>query len=145
MTLRDLLTTDAFSDFYNKKPTGDEKIDEMNRWFYVDGKKKIFIEKIDENVLKGGNLDKISNGWGQTLLTAAIINSKHDFAKKLLKCGARADAPNFLYIEGKKGQLPLELAKQKARFNKEDVALVKLLEKFLCSYTASKRDVAHQF
>ena len=139
MTLRDLLKADTFSDFYNRKPTGDEKIDEMNRWFYVDGKKKIFIEKFDDDVLKNGNLDKISNGWGQTPLTAAIINRKYDFAKKLLKCGARADAPNFLCVEGKKGQLPLELAKQNARFNKEDVALVKLLEKSLYSYAAAKR------
>ena len=145
MTLKDLLKADTLLNFYNKKPTGDEKIYEMNRWFFIEGKKKVFIETFDENILKSGKLDKIFNGWGQTPLTAAIINSRYDLIDTLLKHGAHADVPNSLFVESKKGQLPLELAKQTARFNKDDVAIVKLLEKSLAASMATKRNAAHQF
>ena len=144
MKLKDLLNAnrDNLLDFYNKAKTGDKAMDDMNRWFYVDGIKHKPIEKIDEGVLEKGNVDSISNGWGQTLMTAAVINGRIDLVELLLKYGARADSPNFFALDdGQKGQTPLQLAQERAKFDKEKWnGIVELLKKETKSPIISVRD-----
>ena len=128
---------EAKLNFYNKLPSGNETMDSMNRWFYQVPEKGGYcrtpIEKIDMSVLQGDNLDNISNGWGQTLMTSAVLNGRADLVDLLLKNGAKADAPNFSSANREDGQKPLELAKDRARFATDESAgqIVTLLEKSL--------------
>lgn len=99
--------------------------DETSQWYYQVPLNKGFqntpLPQIDEAVLKAPHLDDIKNGWGQTLLTAAVMNGKTELANILLENGANPNKKNAL------NQSPLTLAVMAAHRNPGAKAILPVL------------------
>ncbi len=106
-------------DFFNH-PTSS-----MDQWSYqvqtAHGIRHVPLSRIDTALLQKNGLDDIKNGWGQTLLTAAVMNGKTELVDLLLTAGANANKKNHL------NQSPLYLAVIAAHGKPENATILKSL------------------
>ncbi len=108
-------------DFFNQ-PTSP-----LDQWQYQiltdHGVKNIPIDHIEKEHLTAPGLNDIKNGWGQTLLTAAVLNGKSQLVETLLNVGAQANKKNHM------NQSPLYLAIIAAHGKPELTSIVEALIK----------------